>query len=281
MTERTEPTDLQIQQGYTEHDGEQIYWELVGTGPDDDRPVVVLSHGAGGSHAIWYQQIPVLGGHFRTLTWDSRGFGNSTNIARAPSPDAAAGDLAAVLDENGITEAHLVGQSMGGWHIAAFASHHPERVRSLVFADTVGALWTDDLREAMRSFQAAGGLTPSGPPTVGGHRALWSGTAKRDVAHAFLYQAIGSLHDPPMDQLGPTLAWTIEHQQVAALGVPVLFVAGTHDEIFPASLLADSAALIPGAIYVEIAAAGHSPYFEQPEAWNQAVLRFLQSAQEG
>ena len=95
MTERTEPTDLQIQQGYTEHDGEQIYWELVGTGPDDDRPVVVLSHGAGGSHAIWYQQIPVLGGHFRTLTWDSRGFGNSTNIARAPSPDAAAGDLAA------------------------------------------------------------------------------------------------------------------------------------------------------------------------------------------
>lgn len=277
MTAGDRGTDLQIAKGTVVSGGEDIYWELVTTGDDDDRPVVVLSHGAGGTHAVWYQQIPALGSELRVLTWDSRGFGNSTNRADGPSATAAAGDLAAVLDAVGIERAHLVGQSMGGWHIAAFAVAYRERVVSLTFADTVGGLWTPELREAFDRFMAAGGLVGDGPEVVGGHRALWSGTAARDRAKAFLYQALGSFHTPPMGQLGDTIAWTVAHDEIAGLGVPVLFVAGSHDQIFPADLLARSAELIAGARYVEIPAAGHSPYFEQPEAWNDAVGRFLLS----
>ena len=267
---------LEWRRGTVASEGEDIYWEDVTTGDGDDRPVVVLSHGAGGSHAAWYLQVPVLGEHFRVVTWDSRGFGNSTNRNDAPSPDAAATDLASVLDHLGIDRAHLVGQSMGGWHISAFALANPARVRSLTYADTVGGLWTDDLRAALAEFQSQGGLT-SGGDVLGGHRALWSGTAERDPAHAFLYQALGSFHSPPMDRLGETIAWSVEHERIADLGVPVLFVAGSHDQIFPAAALADSAALLPGARYVEIPAAGHSPYFEQPAAWNDAVGSFLRS----
>jgi 2-succinyl-6-hydroxy-2,4-cyclohexadiene-1-carboxylate synthase len=164
---------------------------------------------------------------------------------------------------------------MGGWHIAAFAVAHPERVRSLVFADTVGGLWTPELREAMAEFNASGGLVPEGPTIVGGHSALWPGTAMRDPAHAFLYQALGSFHDPPMAKLRKTVDFTVDHADIAALDVPVLVIAGTYDQIFPAELLAASAALIPGSRYVEIPAAGHSPYFEQPHAWNDAVGNFL------
>ena len=267
--------ELQLTVGTVDHDDESIYWELVSYGDDDDREVVVLSHGAGGSHAVWYQQIPALGVTHRVLTWDSRGFGNSTNRNETPSAEVAAGDLAAVLDELGIERAHLVGQSMGGWHIAAFAVAHPQRVRSLVFADTVGGLWTPELRQAMADFNASGGLVADGPTIVGGHRALWPGTAMRNQAHAFLYQALGSFHDPPLAELRRTVDFTVAHADVAALGVPVLFIAGTYDQIFPADLLAASAALIPGSRYVEIPAAGHSPYFEQPEAWNDAVGNFL------
>lgn len=274
-----DPRQLELVTGSTEHRGEQIYWELTRTGPDDDRPVVVLSHGAGGNHAVWYLQVPVLGRRFRTLTWDARGFGNSTNVTESPSPEAAAGDLTAILDELGIHRAHLIGQSMGGWHISAFATTHPDRVRSLVYADTVGGLWTDALRDAFAEFQRAGGLGGrGGPATVGGHPALWPGTAERDPAHAFLYQALGSFHDPPMASLGPTIAWTVPHHDIAAIDAPVLVIAGTHDEIFPAPLLAASAAEIPGARYAEISDAGHSPYFEQPHAWNTAVLAFLEEA---
>ena len=117
----TPDAPLEVRRGWTERAGERIYWELTSTGVDDDRAVVVLSHGAGGSHAVWFQQVPVLGQRFRVLTWDARGFGNSTNVTDAPSAEAGAADLAAILDELGIDRVHLVGQSMGGWHIAAFA----------------------------------------------------------------------------------------------------------------------------------------------------------------
>ena len=273
-----DPRDLEVRPGRTSNGGESIYWELTGLGDGDDRPVVVLSHGAGGSHAVWYLQVPELGRHFRVLTWDARGFGNSTNDTESSSPEIAAGDLAAILDDIGVATAHLVGQSMGGWHIAAFADANPGRVDSLVFADTVGGLWTDQLRTAFEAFRREGGLGGSGPARLGGHRALWSGTAERDPAHAFLDQALGSFHSPPMAAVGRTIVWSIGHDRIAGLGVPVLFVAGTHDVIFPAALLADSASRIAGARYVEIPAAGHSPYFEQPQAWNDAVGGFLLQA---
>jgi pimeloyl-ACP methyl ester carboxylesterase len=268
---------LKLTSGAVSRDGEDIYWELASVGSDDDRPVVVLSHGAGGSHAVWYQQVPVLGQDFRVLCWDSRGFGNSTNRNDAPSAEAAGLDLAAVLDACDVEAAHLVGQSMGGWHISAFAAVHADRVLSLTYADTVGGLWTPALREAFAEFSAAGGLGRGGPTVVGHHPALWSGTAKRDPAHAFLYQQLGSFHSPPMHKIGVTIDWTVSHERIAALGRPVLFVAGTHDGLFPAELLAESSRLIPGAQYVEIPDAGHSPYFEQPAAWNEAVGTFLRA----
>ena len=93
--------DLELLTGMLSRDGEEIYWELVRDaegGSSDERPVVVLSHGAGGSHAVWYQQIPEIGEKYRVVTWDSRGFGNSTNNTTQLAPEKAAHDLAAVLD---------------------------------------------------------------------------------------------------------------------------------------------------------------------------------------
>ena len=271
--------DLELLAGSLSRDGEEIYWELVRDaeeGNADERPVVVLSHGAGGSHAVWYQQIPQIGEKYRVVTWDSRGFGNSTNNTAQLAPENAARDLAAVLDELEISEAHLVGQSMGGWHVSAFLTLFNQRVRSLTYADTVGGLWTDDLRTAYEEFRAKGGLRGSRElPLVGGHLALWTGATERDVAHAFLYQALGSFHSPPLDRLGEVLEFTIHHSDFDDLNIPVLFIGGEYDQIFPASMLRDSANRISGAQFVQIPDAGHSPYFEQPAAWNLALLEFL------
>ena len=90
----------QLSSGTVDSDGESIYWEMASTGDGDTRPVVVLSHGAGGSHAVWFQQVPALARDFRVLTWDSRGFGNSTNTNEAHSPESAAADLAAIMNED-------------------------------------------------------------------------------------------------------------------------------------------------------------------------------------
>ena len=271
--------DLELLAGSLSRDGEEIYWELVRDGEAgnaDQRPVVVLSHGAGGSHAVWYQQVPQIGEKYRVVTWDSRGFGNSTNNTGRLGPDNAARDLAAVLDELEISSAHLVGQSMGGWHVSAFFTLFNERVRSVTYADTVGGLWTDDLRRAYEEFRADGGLQGTRElPLVGGHLALWTGATDRDIAHAFLYQALGSFHSPPLDRLGEVLEFTIHHSDFDDLNIPVLFIGGEYDQIFPASMLRDSANRISGAQFVQIPDAGHSPYFEQPAAWNLALLEFL------
>ena len=108
--------------------GEAIYYEVSG---DDDRPAIMLTHGAGGTHAAWFQQVPTLAANgFRVITWDCRGFGNSTFTSGVHGSAAAVADMAAVLDATGTPGAHLVGQSMGGWWVTAFTVAHPARTHS-------------------------------------------------------------------------------------------------------------------------------------------------------
>jgi pimeloyl-ACP methyl ester carboxylesterase len=98
--------------------GEEIYYEVTG---DDDLPAIMLTHGAGSTHAAWFQQVPTLAANgFRVITWDCRGFGNSTFTSGVHSSAAAVADIAAVFDATGTPGAHLVGQSMGGWWVTAF-----------------------------------------------------------------------------------------------------------------------------------------------------------------
>ena len=56
-------------QGFFTSENESIYDENYGT-----RETVILCHGLGGNHTIWYQQVPVLTQRYRVITWDQRGF---------------------------------------------------------------------------------------------------------------------------------------------------------------------------------------------------------------
>lgn len=268
-----------LQVGRVQSGGETIYYEWISQGPADDRPVVVLTHGAGGNHAVWFQQVPALAMSYRVLTWDSRGFGNSTNALDALSPAAAVADLSALLAEVGVGEAeavHLVGQSMGGWWVVAFALAQPRRLRSLTLSDTPGGVMSEAMEQHFGQFLRRGGMAEA--VELGRHPGIGEGIAATDPALAFLYQELGSFHNPPTGAIGRVLG-TARHDlaTVRGLGVPMLVLAGAEDEIFPAALLADLARDL-GASYVEIPLAGHSPYFEQAGRYNEAVLNFLSNA---
>ena len=120
--------------GFVEHDGERIYYETAGV---PSGPVVVFTHGMGGNHTIWYQQVAYFAPFCRVITWDQRGFGRSTNLTGSASPRNAAADLAALLQHLDAGGVHVIGQSLGGWASLGFALRHPQRVRSLVLADTI------------------------------------------------------------------------------------------------------------------------------------------------
>jgi 3-oxoadipate enol-lactonase len=62
---------------------------------------------------------------------------------------------------------------------------------------------------------------------------------------------------------------------VAALPMPVLCVVGAEDDLMPPAAIREVANVFRDGRAVEVPGAGHSPYFEQPDAWNEAVLDFL------
>ena len=255
--------------GFAESDGERIYWESVGAG----EPALVLCHGAGGNHAVWFQQTARFGRRRRVISWDHRGFGRSTARGGPTRPDLAQRDLAAVLRATGVAGTiDLVGQSMGGWTALGFALDASERVRRLVLADTPGGIMTPELVAALRAIRP-----PAETDVLGVHPALGSTLVTRDPARAHLYQMLGGFGEPEVAKIAPALFGTVVPDwALAALADRVLFVVGAGDALFPPAAIHACAARIPGARVVEIADAGHSPYFEQPEAWNRAVADFLE-----
>jgi pimeloyl-ACP methyl ester carboxylesterase len=260
--------------GNVESNGETIYYEVAGA---HDAPTVVLTHGAGGSHAVWYQQVPVLAdAGYRVVAWDSRGFGLSTFTTGRLGTAEAVADLDRVLDAAGADRIHLVGQSMGGWWATAFALAHPDRLRSLTLSNTVGGLWTDALTQHFATFAAS---TAPDAAVLGVHSALSPSFAAREPARAFLYQQLNTFHAPPLRAVGRALTGAhVDHADIDALGIPVLVITGSDDALFPAALVADSARRLANAEIVEIADAGHSPYFERPDEYNAALLRHFDRA---
>jgi pimeloyl-ACP methyl ester carboxylesterase len=160
---------------------------------------------------------------------------------------------------------------MGGWTALGFALSAPERVRRLVLADTPGGIMTPELVAAVRAIR-----TPAETDALGVHPALGSALVVRDPARAHLYQMLGGFGEPEVAKIAPALFGTIvPDRALTALAGRVLFVVGVEDALFPPAAIHASAAKVPGARIVEVADAGHSPYFEQPEAWNRAVAEFL------
>jgi 3-oxoadipate enol-lactonase len=260
--------------GLITSDDEQIYYETAGQGD-----AVVLCHGAAGNHVVWYQQVPVLARSYRVITWDQRGWGESTNHHGEAGPVTAVADLQAILDHLHIDRVHLIGQSMGGWVALGFAVAHPKRVHSLILSDSIAGISTRETEHAMAAYlqHAATEPAPEALP-LGRHPALSDELMQRDPARAFLYQELSFLREPPTVGGSRQRHMTFGAESLAHLAFPVLFIVGTEDQIFPPAAIHQAATLLPHARVVEISHAGHSPYFEQPEEWNQVVMRFLHAA---
>ncbi len=269
------PTSLARRTGFVERDGEQLFYEVVGEG---DATPLVLCHGAGGNHAAWFQQVAHFARDRMVVTWDHRGYGRSTDRGERTGPAVAAGDLLAVLDAVGVTRADLVGQSMGGWTIVGAALARPGLARSLVLADTIGGLFTATVVEGLRHAR------PRAPerPVLGSHPALGEAFSARSPALAHLYQSLGRMGSADPDVVLARLRETTYGAKDAArLTMPVLCVVGDHDQLFAPAAVRAVADLLPDARVVEVVGAGHSPYFEDPATWNDAVDRFLHWLDDG
>jgi 3-oxoadipate enol-lactonase len=250
--------------------GEDIYVEVTGRGE-----TVVLCHGLGGNHAIWWRQVDAFAARFELVTWDQRGFGNSTARTGRVGIGEAATDLLAVLESLDVQRIHLIGQSMGAFVALRFAHRHPERLRSLVLSTTLAGA-------DPRFTRALGAAVP--PKRLrDSHPVLSAQFCRARPDLAILYNQISSFGaKPPIAAMLEAMASEeITDTQLAAIECPALVVAAEHDPLCTPDLMRATADRMPTARYAVLAGAGHSAYYENPAAWNQLVLDFLNSATPG
>jgi pimeloyl-ACP methyl ester carboxylesterase len=123
--ERTAPGNAQSRIHMIRRPGHgELIAEVVGRG----RPVILI-HGWAVDRRMWAAQLPALKRRFKVITFDRRGFGQSTC---PPGLDQELEDLDAVLEHFRIDATAIVGMSQGGRVAMRYASSRPTRVNALV-----------------------------------------------------------------------------------------------------------------------------------------------------
>ena len=269
------------------HDGGTIYTIWRGDGPP-----VVFCHGVTLTSRVWakqFQSFPAAG--FRAVAFDSRGHGESVAGATGHSIDNLADDLRSVLEGIDLRDAVLVGHSMGGMAVQAFAIRHPdvlhERVSGLVLQSTAANNLVSDARRVREALER---LARVGPDLT---------AVMRPRNLGFLLARIGFGDDPHPSHVEATremLAACSRDTTRAAgtallsldltdglpsIDVPTLVLVGTADALTPPRDSRRIADLIPGARLVEYPGAGHMLMYERTEAVDALIMEFARECQAG
>jgi pimeloyl-ACP methyl ester carboxylesterase len=235
----------------TEVRGHRIAW--LEAGLRSSAPVVLV-HGLGASHAWWHRTIPGLAERHRVLAVDLPGFGRSHG--QEFRLDTAAELLAAWAEAIGLERAAFVGHSMGGLVVADLAAGRPDLVERVVLVNSAGLALPQRVTRHLANAAGGGRHLPRRVYPIALGCVLQSGplTIAR-AAHQVLATDL-------TDRLGRITA-------------PTLVVWGSDDRLLPADYGRRLAAAIPGARFVEIADAGHSPMWTRPAEFERTVEAFL------
>jgi pimeloyl-ACP methyl ester carboxylesterase len=252
-------------------DGSRVYYEIHGEGP-----AVVLVHGAGGHHAIWWQQIPHLRDRYRVVALDLPGFGNSADPSRPERDDYDTLDypacILAVLDDAGIDHAALVGQSLGSPPSLRLAVSHPERVAGVVLAHSIGGIDHEEIVTMVRADRAqAEKLSVI-------DRLMSKRIQMSEPEKVFLFRQMGTFNVaqvPKLRNLWVGITSLEEVKGAIAAGVHVCFLAGDDDAVVRPATYQRLQELLPEAHYELVPGAPHSMYWEAPDLFNAALDRTL------
>ncbi len=254
--------------------GAEIHYEVFGKGP-----AVVFAHGLGGNHLSWWQQVAHFAPTHTCVVFAHRGFPPSSAAPGKSAPDVYADDLAALIQELNLKEVALVAQSMGGWTCLDYALREPKRVRSLVMASTSGALDFGQLGNAeVDEWVRQSPVKLKDLQTRGIHPAGGERMAKEQPALAQLYGQISELASGAFRDEVRGRIRQLRTQSPKLLGqmpMPVLFVTGEEDWVFPPAAGPALARLAPKGSAVRVPAAGHSVYFERAGKFNEIIGRVL------
>lgn len=258
---------------YVNTESIDIYYEEEGGGD----PVVLIG-GLTSTVETWGLQRRALAERYRVILPDNRGSGRTRvrDDDGTRSIQGFADDVLVLVDGLGLDRIHLVGASMGGMIVQAFALAHPERLRSLVLACTLfggpQAVAADPSVTA-KLLEAAGDNADASLSVV----AHPETTERRPEAIRFyLASKAAQPHSAEeVAQRAQAVAAFDAADRVKGITAPTLVITGKQDILVPPENSRMLAERIPDAELVEVDQAGHIFFCEQPDATNAALLSFL------
>jgi pimeloyl-ACP methyl ester carboxylesterase len=252
-----------------------MYYEVHG----DGEPLVLIQ-GLSLDSSWWTNQIPVFSQKYRVIVFDNRGVGQ-TNCPDSPySTEMMADDTVALLKALSVTDAHILGFSMGGMVAQQIALKYPKIVKSLILVTTAAKfpararhltqLWLKMLEEQVS------------PETRLRDVCLWVFTDRFFEDNEQVTAAVNlGLNQPyPQSECGfaGQVAALLQHNtqdQISQITVPTLVLVGKDEIFIPVNFSAQLAANIPNAELIVLERGGHNYWAETPEQFNQAVMQFL------
>ena len=249
---------------------------------------LILLHGGMFDYRSWEAQVKAFSQHYRVISYSRRyNYPNNNPLtAKNHSAYVEAGDLAAFIHKLKLGRVHLVGTSYGAFTALALAVEHPELVRSLVLAEPPVLQWLRDTPDgtvvynefmttvwepAAKAFneeddEGAMGILAN---AFSGTRVFDSLPPERVAAimqNSRAMKALALSSDP-----FPTLP----KDKVGQLRLPTLIITGQNTIKIHKLVNEELARVLPKATQAIIPQAGHGSPRENPQAFNEAVLKFL------
>lgn len=285
-------------------DGTVLHVEIdEPTEPAEGAPTLVLAHGFCLDASGWcFQRHALVGEGYRVVTYDQRGHGQSGIGERDRSTiDQLGRDLRTVIDaaapEGPLV---LVGHSMGGMTIMSLAGHYPDLVRSRVrgvalVSTSAGGTGLVRLGLGKVLDLAVVRLGPGVLTNLARRAEVWTGMRRvggslemgavqrygfgGTVDQALLRRVSDVIFSTPLETIGELLPQLDEvdiHANLPGLvGVPVVVVVGSKDELTPPQHSAALVESLPDAEHIVVAGAGHLLPLERPDLVTDAVLALV------
>jgi proline iminopeptidase len=287
--------------GFVDAPGGRIAFRVIGGG--DGVPVLLIHGGPGATSCSYVSTVDGIASSRAVVVYDQLGSGNSDrmrDMARDATLSRFVGEVEAIRQQLGLEEVHLVGHSWGATVALEYLlTASPTGVRSVSFvgpllstprwiADAnalVGQL-PEDAQVAIRAAKASGRYDTPGFEAAnevfekhfGSRAPRQSFPACESMPIRFNSQLYESMWGPSEFVSTGTLRDYDRLERLSELKLPTLFLVGQYDEV-RVETARDFQARVPGSILRVIPDAGHGIQRDQPEAFNDVIVEFIEGVE--
>ena len=243
-----------------------------------NKPAIIFLHGVGLDKTCWAAQESALAPHARVITYDLLGHGDCRKPDREITLHDYVEQLRALMDNEGLDRAILVGFSFGGLTLQLFATTYPERVEKLVIMGAVYRRTPEQIAAVAGRLETA---EREGPEAIISAAITRWYAPEYQVAHPEVIEATNTRlkNNIPHEFLTAYRIFVMSDHLVTGrleeITAPTLVIAGELDPGSTPDMAKTMADEIPDACLCIIPGARHMLPVESAEAVNQALIDFL------